>query len=214
VADLHSTESACAWAQAALPHKNSLVAEDAEIVEKAFENKLRSFGEQISPETSSASAVTPTADPIAGTAEEPVSRPTAAAGGADHPKRIDKSLLTFAEPRRHRDREHLRWIKKQPCLICGRKPSDAHHLRFTQPRALGRKVSDEFAVPLCRVHHRSVHGANAEPSWWGAFGIDPAEIAQRLWNQTHPNDGPVKSPNQAPLSASEDGKSTAPPDAR
>src|SRR4051795_8115319 len=35
-----------------------------------------------------------------------------------------------------------------PCLVCGRAPSDAHHLRYAEPRALGRKVSDEFAVPL------------------------------------------------------------------
>jgi hypothetical protein len=34
-----------------------------------------------------------------------------------------------------------------------------HHLRFAQPRALGRKASDEFTVPLCRVHHREVHRA-------------------------------------------------------
>ena len=29
------------------------------------------------------------------------------------------------------------------------------HLRYLQPRALGRKASDEFTVPLCRVHHRA-----------------------------------------------------------
>ena len=46
---------------------------------------------------------------------------------------------------------------QQPCLICGRKPSDPHHLRFAQPRALGRKASDEFTVPLCRIHHRLAH---------------------------------------------------------
>ena len=33
----------------------------------------------------------------------------------------------------------------QPCLICGRQPADAHHLRFAQHRALGRKVSDELS---------------------------------------------------------------------
>jgi hypothetical protein len=47
-------------------------------------------------------------------------------------------------------------VAKQPCLVCGRKPSDPHHLRFVQPRALGRKASDEFAVPLCRIHYRLV----------------------------------------------------------
>ena len=73
------------------------------------------------------------------------------------PRVSDKGILTLAKPRRYRNREHLRFVARQACLICGRKPSDPHHLRFTQPRALGRKVSDEFVVPLCRIHHRLVH---------------------------------------------------------
>ena len=55
-------------------------------------------------------------------------------------------MLAVAAPRRYRNREHLRFVAKQPCLICGRKPSDPHHLRYLQPRALGQKSSDEFAV--------------------------------------------------------------------
>jgi hypothetical protein len=57
---------------------------------------------------------------------------------------IDKSVLALAEPRRIRDRDHVRFIAKRPCLICARQPSDAHHVRFAQNPALGRKVSDEF----------------------------------------------------------------------
>ena len=38
---------------------------------------------------------------------------------------IDKSVLTVAAPRRYRNREHLRYVAQQPCLVCGRKPSDA-----------------------------------------------------------------------------------------
>jgi hypothetical protein len=64
---------------------------------------------------------------------------------------VDKSVLAVAAPRRYRNREHLRAIVKQPCLVCGRKPSDPHHLRYAQPKALGRKASDEFTVPLCRT---------------------------------------------------------------
>ena len=73
------------------------------------------------------------------------------------PASIDKSHLPYPEPRRIRDRDHVRFVTKQPCLICGRRPADPHHLRFTQQRALGRKVSDEFTVPLCRGHHREAH---------------------------------------------------------
>jgi hypothetical protein len=57
-----------------------------------------------------------------------------------------------------------------------------------QPRALGRKASDEFAVPLCRGHHRAVHRAGNEAAWWKAAGIDPVKVARRLWRQTRRND--------------------------
>jgi hypothetical protein len=82
------------------------------------------------------------------------------------PGKIDKSLLTFGEVRRHRDKDHLKFVASHPCLICGRNPADAHHLRFSQPRTMGRKVSDEFTVPLCRTHHRDNHGSGDEVAWW------------------------------------------------
>jgi len=59
-----------------------------------------------------------------------------------------------------------------------------HHLGFTQPRALGRKVSDEFAVPLCRGHHRAVHRSRDERAWWRQVGIDPIKVARKLWKAT------------------------------
>src|SRR5262249_21138380 len=99
-------------------------------------------------------------------------------------KGIDKSILTVAAPRRYRNREHLRYVAQQACLVCGRKPSDPHHLGFTQPRALGRKLSDEFAIPLCRGHHRAVPRARDERAWWKQAGIDPIKVARRLWKAT------------------------------
>jgi hypothetical protein len=79
--------------------------------------------------------------------------------------RSTRALLTIGMPRRYRNKDHLRFVAQQPCLLRGRKPSDPHHLRFVQPRALGRKASDEFTVPLCRVHHREVHRAKDENAW-------------------------------------------------
>ena len=99
---------------------------------------------------------------------------------------INKSVLVFPEPRRVRDRDHIRHVIKQPCLVCGRRPSDPHHLRFAQSRALGRKVSDEFTVPLCRGHHREVHRHGDEAGWWEKLGLDPASAARALWLTTHP----------------------------
>jgi ERF superfamily len=104
---------------------------------------------------------------------------------------VDKSALPLSEPRRYRDRAHLKFVSAQPCLLCGRRPSDAHHLRHMQPRALGRRVSDEFAVPLCRTHHRTLHRRGDEAAWWQSVNIDPAIFAQRLWQQTRLDGAPV-----------------------
>jgi len=100
------------------------------------------------------------------------------------PTKIEKSELTISEPRRHRDKGHLKFVASQPCLICGRSPADAHHLRFTQPRAMGRKVSDEFTVPLCRTHHRDNHRFGDEAAWWGRQAIDPVGTSRKLWVST------------------------------
>ena len=104
----------------------------------------------------------------------------------DSQTRIDKSSLTLAEPKRLRDKAHLKFVASQSCLVCGRQPSDPHHLRFSQPRAIGLKVSDEFTVPLCRGHHRELHQVGNEPAWWEKLNIKPLEVAKGLWEQTHP----------------------------
>jgi hypothetical protein len=99
--------------------------------------------------------------------------------------KIDKSQLTIAEPKRLRDKAHLKFVASQPCLVCGRQPSDPHHLRFAQPRAMGLKVSDEFTVPLCRGHHRQLHQAGDETAWWKTQRVNALEIARGLWEKTH-----------------------------
>jgi hypothetical protein len=104
------------------------------------------------------------------------------------PAKIDKSVLTIAEPKRLRDKAHLKFVASQPYLVCGRQPSDPHHLRFAQPRAIGIKVSDEFTVPLCRGHHRQLHQAGNEVSWWADHRIDALKIAKNLWEETHTKD--------------------------
>ena len=102
---------------------------------------------------------------------------------------IDKSQLAIAEPKRLRDKHHLKFVASQPCLICGRQPTDPHHLRFAQPRALGLKVSDEFTVPLCRGHHRQLHQAGNEIAWWGHFNIGPLGVAKELWQKSRAKPG-------------------------
>ena len=158
IAGLQSQENATNWAQGALAAKNRLGAEDAKVLEEAFERRLS----ELSP---SESAEVVNVDP-----PERFSAGGHEIGKMDEPSvdqiGIDKSVLTVAAPRRYRNREHLRYVAQQACLVCGRKPSDPHHLGFTQPRALGRKVSDEFAVPLCRGHYRAAHRSRDERAWW------------------------------------------------
>jgi hypothetical protein len=115
--------------------------------------------------------------------ENPAPIPTHIQTGAT-PAKIEKSELAISEPRRHRDKTHLKFVASQPCLVCGRSPADAHHLRFTQHRAMGRKVSDEFTVPLCRTHHRDIHSFGDEVAWWERRAIDPIATSRMLWIST------------------------------
>ena len=93
--------------------------------------------------------------------------------------------MIISKPVRERDRDHLKFVASQPCLVCGRTPSDAHHIKFAEQRAMGRKVSDRFTVPICRLHHRELHRRGNERAWWQTQGIDPLPIATSLWEKTH-----------------------------
>ena len=93
----------------------------------------------------------------------------------------EPGALAFPKERRIRNKDHLQFVAQQPCLICGRRPSHAHHLRFAQRKALGLKVSDEFTVPLCSVHHDAVHRVGNEQGWWVSQAWDPLKVAAQLW---------------------------------
>ena len=181
--NITSADSAATWAQEALAAKNRLVTTDAKLVEDAFEHRLSELAPSATAEAADDAPPRTHVDLVG--AHETLAKEN---GDLDQPDGIDKSLLVIATPRRYRNREHLRYVAQQACLICGRKQSDSHHLRYLQPRALGRKVSDEFAVPLCRSHHRAVHRAGDEQAWWKAAGIDPVKVARQLWRQTRLND--------------------------
>lgn len=180
-----------------LKAKNALTNQEARDVEAAFQAKLNAlagptaeFENQSGPTAPTKPCVNRKRKPArkAKTAEKKEtallfsSAPTAIDDVASAvPAKIDKSILAIAEPRRLRDKNHLKFVASQPCLICGRTPADAHHLRFAQPRALGRKTSDEFTVPLCRAHHRENHRTGKEQDWWKERQIDPIQAAALLW---------------------------------
>jgi len=171
--DLKSAEAAANWAHRVLDVKSSLIAADVTLVELAFQFKLSSF--ECEPEDE---------PPIAHQNEE--DRTPQGRMRRRRSTVIDKTVLALPAPRRIRDRDHVKSVAKQPCLVCGRRPADAHHLRFAQSPALGRKVSDEFTIPLCRGHHREVHRCGDETAWWNKTGIDPTVAARLLWLKTHP----------------------------
>jgi hypothetical protein len=183
---LGSNDDAALWAHRCLVEKNGLAVADARRVEAAFAARVAGFASH------ACGAPQRPEQP-----DQPLIPHRPGSGAPEERRRskaIDKSVLALPEPRRVRDRDHVKSVAKQPCLICGRRPSDAHHLRFAQSRALGRKVSDEFTVPLCRGHHREVHRCGDEALWWRNAGVDPTVVARALWLETHPLSGPANRP--------------------
>jgi hypothetical protein len=203
-------EAAANWARKRMGSKNTLMAEDAKLVESGFEQKMLELAsvENVAAGSSLVETGTEQAEVASTTTVEPAKTVAPKSARAE---RIDKSTLTIASPRRLRNKAHLRFVAQQPCLICGRKPSDPHHLRFAQPRALGRKASDEFAVPLCRIHHRLVHRVGNEAAWWKEAGIDPIKAAGKLWKHTRVDEGrPAPEPTAQPAAADRTAKSDGP----
>jgi hypothetical protein len=176
LSEIGSGEEAAKWAHRRIAEKNRLTAPDAHRLEEMFQARLTVI-------TATAAEDAQTKEALPFTAQLPEAKePDDRTRG----KAIDKSELALPEPRRIRDRDHVRFVAMQPCLICGRLPSDAHHLRFAQSRTLGRKVSDEFTVPMCRGHHREVHRTGDEAGWWRNLEVDPTFAGRRLWLETHP----------------------------
>jgi hypothetical protein len=210
------TEALTAWAGRVLPQKNQLVTSDAEELETAFSAKLTELGDDGTagpdlplpgtnggggkdgePATGDGSggppmAVSPRHSPsrkLNGHRApwRPARGENGSAEGVKSKAVTRESVTPISKTLRLRDRDHLKFVSTQPCLACGRSPSDAHHLKFAQQRALGRQVSDEFTVPLCRAHHRELHQRGDERTWWQQLNLDPMPMAQRLWQHTRSN---------------------------
>jgi hypothetical protein len=180
---IYSTDEAALWARQNLSAKNTLTADDARFVEEAFQTRLATIGDgeganEASKPVSVRNAV-PAGRPNAGDRQ----KTSKVSGKSPRPS----AVRVLGKAVRLRDKEHRKFVSRQACLVCGRTPSDSHHLTFMQPRALGRRVSDEFTVPVCRVHHRELHRQGDEGAWWGKVHIDPLPIALRLWQHTRLN---------------------------
>jgi hypothetical protein len=180
---LQSADEAADWVHANLVAKSTLIAADADRVEADFQDRLTTIDATSSHEEDTQSAA------AAGTEKQPFLAPMEDAAEAaivlpSGPR--GRSRRMAAKTIRLRDKEHCKFVASQPCIVCGRTPCEAHHIRFAQPRALGRKVSDEFTVPVCRLHHRELHNYGDEASWWAGVSIDPLPIALELWSRSRP----------------------------
>jgi ERF superfamily len=179
LSDLKSADEAADWVHKNLPAKNTLAPADAETVEASFRERLATIeggqpGSGISEVVDNSSA-------------EHLQEQSQTLGGPETPApaaTVVRRRRLAAKTIRLRDKEHCRFVATQPCVVCGRTPTEAHHIRFAQPRALGRKVSDEYTIPVCRVHHRDLHGYGDEASWWAGVSIDPLPIALELWRRS------------------------------
>ena len=160
---LENSEKAADWAHKRLPDKNTLTSADAQIIETQFQQRVSSFGEELFPDLAVEERERGSVEISAASTNDAIG--SDAFGPLPHDRPELKRPLT-AKTIRLKDKEHCRLVARQPCLVCGRLPSDPHHLRFAQPRALGRKVSDEYTVPVCRTHHRELHHYGDETSWW------------------------------------------------
>ena len=193
LASITTAEEAVAWALRSLPSKNTLTTADANVMEEAFQAKIEAV-QQIEDESPGLKShggdradnpdTQPVLNPIKSHSDPATENLTDLNGPKSATVQDGHAAVGIIKPVRRRDKAHRDFVCSQPCLLCGRRPSDAHHIRFGQPRALGRRVSDEFTVPLCRVHHRDLHRHTDEKKWWEAVKIKPMEIAQKLWRQT------------------------------
>ena len=194
IATIDSADEAAAWTHRNLPAKNTLTAPDAKIIEEHFQARLAKISEQAPDEASDVASVGPphtvSDHSVVSIGRSEVCDSQKASARAKKQSRREV-ISALGKTVRLRDKDHRRFVLRQACLVCGRVPSDPHHLTFTQPRALGRRVSDEFIVPICRVHHRELHRSGDELAWWRRLNIDPLPIALRLWQQTRTDDEPA-----------------------
>ena len=192
-----SADEAAVWAQRNLPAKNALTAVDAKIVEERFQVRLSTISDDQAPDGTTPAGtpdgLAPDRPPHAVPDESLVSAGRADADPSQKAPTAAKKrsrggvICALGKTVRLRDKDHRKFVLRQPCLVCGRVPSDPHHLTFTQPRALGYRVSDEFTVPVCRIHHRELHRSGDEVAWWQKLNIDPLPVALRLWQHTRLN---------------------------
>lgn len=95
----------------------------------------------------------------------------------------------LSKKQRRKEDSHLAFIRTLPCLVTGKRPVEAAHVRYGDFRrgkydtGAGEKPHDMWTVPLHPDEHRKQHSMN-ERDYWTLAGIDPLNIAALLWMHT------------------------------
>jgi hypothetical protein len=105
-----------------------------------------------------------------------------------HPEAFSLTRGAKKRPREHSE-PHLKFIRRLPCVVCGKRDVEAAHIRSGALRhgkpegATSEKPHDRWSLPLCTAHHREQHSMN-ELAFYAQFGIDPFVTALALWAET------------------------------
>ena len=137
VTNLQSADEAADWVHKNLAAKNTLSHADADAVEASFREKLATLEVPAAGRPGEAQlgsqegAEAPAAKHFHALVKEAAAAPIILPSDPGLRRR-----RVAAKTIRLRDKEHCKFVAAQPCLVCGRTPSESHHLRFAQPRAL------------------------------------------------------------------------------
>lgn len=93
---------------------------------------------------------------------------------------------------------YLQWLRGRPCFLAGkggcgtvsdmRKPIEPAHVDCAGGKGMGTKVADQFAIPLCQLHHDEQHGKvgsfKSRGGWktfQAKYGFDAVKVAGEYW---------------------------------
>lgn len=107
---------------------------------------------------------------------------------AYHPEAfsLDKSSKAT---KRVEDHAHLAFVRKLPSAISGLSPCEACHIRTGSAihkkthTGMQAKPDDAWTLPLLPDEHKAQHSGN-ELEFWRSHGIDPFELAIKLYENT------------------------------
>ena len=172
---LQSGDDAAMWAHRSLSLKNTLTSDDAQQVEANFVANIAAFSHD-----KASTELRKCADGEAKPQDSETEPSKPEEEGVSTGNRV------MAKTIRLRDKDHRKYVSHEPCVVRGRRPAE-RIIFVLHSHARWHASSDEFTVPVCRIHHRELHRYGDEAKWWKGVNIDPVPIALMLWQHTRAN---------------------------